>query len=132
MTVVASRRHPPVLATDAGATGHSGRPRPGRMLWVSAVSSERLLEDHPCAGGATRGGGVGDDRVEERGRDGQVVQRMAGIAKLAAKGLKRRWVFVGALDVAKPFDQAGGSWGVGVAVRGDAQAGPFAEGAEVS
>ena len=37
MTVAASRRHPPVLATDAGATGHSGRPRPGRMLWVSAV-----------------------------------------------------------------------------------------------
>ena len=37
MTVAASRRHPSVLATDAGATGHSGHPRPGRMLWVSAV-----------------------------------------------------------------------------------------------
>ena len=35
--LAAAGRHSPVVAPAAGASEHNGRPRPGRMLWVSAV-----------------------------------------------------------------------------------------------
>ena len=35
--LAASGRYPPVVAPGAGASEHNARPRPGRMLWVSAV-----------------------------------------------------------------------------------------------
>ena len=83
------------------SSGNTDRAMRLRLRAESQVTAERLLDDDAPVVGQTGGTEPGDDGREQRGRNGQIVCRMSGIAQGQLERLEGIRVVVVALDVAK-------------------------------
>ena len=93
-----------VDAVDVVLAEHRGD-RLVELLGAGAVVTERLLDDDAAAVGAARRLELLDDQTEQRRRDGQVVQRVGGLAELAPQLGEGLGVAVVAVDVAQQRHQ---------------------------
>src|SRR5581483_6018881 len=91
------------------------------------VATEGLLDNNPRAAGAIGFAQLFYDGAEQHRRDGEIKRRLARAPQLPAQGLKRRRVFVVAVDVTQQPGQLVESRGLDAAVLLDAVARPRAE-----